>query len=75
MYGLPENEPLLRARLDTEAVHELGHTFGLLHCPEPTCVMHASTYVEGIDQKESRFCTACLPLVRHGGSDLVGDPR
>jgi archaemetzincin len=66
MYGLPENVPLLQARLETEAVHELGHTFGLLHCLEPTCVMHASSYVEEIDLKESRFCPGCLQVVRGG---------
>jgi archaemetzincin len=64
LYGLPEDEPLLRARLETEAVHELGHTWGLLHCPEPTCVMHASSYVEEIDLKASRFCADCLAVVR-----------
>ncbi|HEX5043603.1 MAG TPA: archaemetzincin family Zn-dependent metalloprotease [Candidatus Polarisedimenticolaceae bacterium] len=64
MYGLPEDASLLQARLETEAVHELGHTFGLLHCALPTCVMHASTYVEEIDLKESRFCGSCLQRMR-----------
>jgi len=59
-YGLPENDALVFTRLETESVHELGHTFGLLHCFEPTCVMHASTYVEEIDLKSSEFCTECL---------------
>jgi archaemetzincin len=59
-YGLPEDDERVLVRLETEAVHELGHTFGLLHCLEPTCVMHASTYVEEIDLKSPRFCTGCL---------------
>ena len=59
-YGLPENEDLVFKRLEIETVHELGHTFGLLHCFEPTCVMHASTYVEEIDLKSPEFCTDCL---------------
>jgi archaemetzincin len=59
-YGLPEDEGLVFSRLETETVHELGHTFGLLHCFEPSCVMHASTYVEEIDLKSPEFCTDCL---------------
>lgn len=59
-YGLPVDEELVFTRLEIETVHELGHTFGLLHCFEPACVMHASTYVEEIDLKSSEFCTECL---------------
>jgi len=42
-----------------ESVHELGHTFGLIHCSQPGCVMNSSTYVENIDQKSSEFCSLC----------------
>jgi len=65
-YGLPGNEPLLLERLTKEAVHELGHTYGLIHCADTACVMHSSTYVEDIDVKSSQFCSACLPAVRVG---------
>jgi len=58
-YGLPGNPALLQERLLKEAVHELGHTYGLLHCPDPECVMKSSTYVEEIDFKSSRFCGKC----------------
>ena len=73
MYGLPEDLPLLQARLETEAVHELGHTWGLIHCPQPDCVMHASSYVEEIDLKESRFCRSCLQGVRTAPALLQGN--
>lgn len=73
MYGLPEAPSLLQARLETEAVHELGHTWGLLHCAQPTCVMHASTYVEEIDLKESRFCRSCLQGMRTTPAPLQGN--
>ena len=59
-YGMPENPGLLRERLFKEAIHELGHTFGLVHCRSPECVMRSSTYVEEIDFKSSRFCGSCL---------------
>ena len=61
-YGLPENRELTTDRLLKEAVHELGHTFGLIHCLQANCVMNASTYVENIDQKSAEFC----PLFRKG---------
>jgi archaemetzincin len=58
-YGLPHNPMLLQERLLKEAIHELGHTFGLYHCHDPECVMKSSTYVEEIDFKSSRFCDKC----------------
>lgn len=64
MYGLPADEALLGHRLDKEAVHELGHTYGLLHCTDADCVMHASTWVEEIDLKGVAFCASCGARVR-----------
>lgn len=58
-YGLPPDASLLCQRLEKEAIHELGHTFGLLHCRDSECVMRSSTYVEQIDLKSTRFCPAC----------------
>lgn len=58
-YGLPPDEHELTERLIKEATHELGHTYGLIHCRDATCVMRASTYVEDIDIKSARFCPAC----------------
>ncbi len=58
-YGLPENKKLTAERLLKEAVHELGHNFGLLHCENYLCVMHSSTSVEEVDIKTSSFCDKC----------------
>lgn len=58
-YGLPENRKLTEERLLKEAVHELGHNFGLLHCDDYLCVMHPSTSVEEVDIKTSSFCKNC----------------
>jgi archaemetzincin len=63
MYGLPPDESLLFDRLLKESLHELGHTFGLIHCHRQQCVMHASTYAEEIDLKAAAFCSACRQLV------------
>jgi archaemetzincin len=56
---MPENKALLVQRIVKESIHELGHTFGLLHCSYPGCVLNASTYVEDIDQKSDTFCPQC----------------
>ncbi len=63
MYGLPPDENLLFDRLLKESVHELGHTFGLIHCHRQQCVMHASTYAEEIDLKSAAFCSDCRQVV------------
>jgi archaemetzincin len=58
-YGLEEDTALYEERIRKEAVHELGHTFGLVHCYNPVCVMRSSTYVENVDQKSLDFCSTC----------------
>ena len=63
LYGLPANQALLNERLTKEAVHELGHTFGLVNCHDYRCVMHSSTAVEDIDVKSEIFCTSCEELM------------
>ena len=63
-YGLPPDPRLLAERLFKEAVHELGHVHGLVHCPDPVCVMRPSTYVEQIDGKSAEFCEPCGAIVR-----------
>jgi archaemetzincin len=63
-YGLPGDAPLLRDRLAKEAIHELGHTAGLVHCHHSMCVMRSSTYVEDIDLKSADFCPDCLKELR-----------
>ncbi len=62
-YGLQANEDVLRLRLAKEAIHELGHTFGMLHCNNYLCVMHSSTGVEEIDLKAEKLCTSCRMLL------------
>lgn len=59
LYGIPENKEAFFNRLYKEIVHELGHTFNLIHCFAPMCVMNPSTYIEQIDAKSEEFCTSC----------------
>ena len=50
------DDALLSRRAATEAVHELGHTYGLSHCDKPTCVMWFSNTLSESDRKGTRFC-------------------
>lgn len=58
-YGMKTDDVFLLERFKKEVIHELGHTFGLIHCHIPTCVMLSSTYVEDIDQKSANLCLKC----------------
>ena len=67
VYGLPPNPQLQAERLFKEAVHELGHTFGLRHCDDWRCVMTSSHSVEWLDVKSVKFCRACRKAIDNGG--------
>ena len=66
-YGMPPRPDLLRERLLKEAAHELGHTFGLRHCPDWRCVMTSSHAVERLDVKGAEFCQACKESILTNG--------
>jgi archaemetzincin len=53
---------LLAERFRKEALHELGHVYGLVHCGNPGCVMGRSPGVSEIDMKGSSFCRDCRLL-------------
>lgn len=55
----PKDLVLLRERLEKESLHELGHTFGLVHCTGPECVMHSATDVLEVDLRAAHFCRRC----------------
>jgi len=58
-YGMTGDNQFLLDRFKKEVLHELGHTFGLIHCHNQSCVMRSSTYVEDIDQKNLKLCSNC----------------
>jgi archaemetzincin len=55
--------PPLLNRMEKEAVHELGHTFGLSHCTDPDCVMSYSKGIQCADRKFAVFCPTCRDLL------------
>jgi archaemetzincin len=59
VYYLPPDASLLRKRILTEAVHELGHTYGLGHCVSGSCVMGFSNSISETDDKGWKLCRNC----------------
>jgi archaemetzincin len=62
-YGGQDDAEVFLTRVTKEAVHELGHTFGLQHCTNRRCVMVFSNSLEDTDRKEQTFCSACRTQV------------
>ena len=54
-----DRNELFYNRMLKEAVHELGHTLGLKHCPDIHCVMHFSNSLEDTDIKSESYCGRC----------------
>jgi archaemetzincin len=55
----PASPLLVRRRLLKEAVHEVGHSFGLTHCRARDCVMSRSNTIHDVDRKGDEPCRVC----------------
>jgi archaemetzincin len=62
--GFAAANPSMQCRLAKEAVHELGHTFGLRHCPERTCIMHYCRNTRDVDRKSDQLCRHCRVMLQ-----------
>jgi archaemetzincin len=69
--SLPPGTRLRTTRLLKECVHELGHTFGLVHCDTRRCVMSRSINLAAVDGKHSTLCPDCRLLYL----ERVAQPR
>ena len=55
-------------RLAWTVTHELGHTFGLEHCPVPGCLMEdAAGKAATLDRSSGHFCPRCKAYLTHQG--------
>ena len=63
-YGYPNDQDLFMSRLEKTVLHELGHSFGLTHCRNRSCVMYSSTRIDDTDFKNPYFCPTCLELLK-----------
>jgi archaemetzincin len=53
-------EARLRERLGKVVLHEMGHNFGLPHCPTPGCMMaDAEGKLATVEQEAMNFCADC----------------
>lgn len=58
-YSLGADRSIFIERVLKEATHEVGHAFGLNHCPKRSCVMHFSNSLIDTDCKAKDFCNIC----------------
>jgi archaemetzincin len=58
-YGEDPDPNQLFQRALKEAVHELGHAFGLKHCYNARCAMYNSNSIFETDNKMPHFCEVC----------------
>ena len=64
-YDQPLDANVFEERAIKEAIHELGHLYGLGHCSNPKCVMHFSTSLGSVNRKTKMLCAKCMQRLRH----------
>ena len=58
-YGRTSEDTDLAGRVAKEGAHEIGHLFGLEHCPDVECVMFPPRTLGELDRKKLAFCMSC----------------
>ena len=60
LFSSGDDDRLIYQRMLKEAVHELGHIYGLSHCNNLKCVMYFSNSMLDTDRKSEKFCDVCI---------------
>ena len=71
VFRLNGERKIFISRAVKEAVHEIGHTIGLMHCHNPLCVMHFSNCLADTDIKNAWYCPRCERLVKNEIDELM----
>jgi archaemetzincin len=61
-------------RLAKVAVHEIGHTLGLPHCPTHGCLMEDAMGKVTTTDRERDFCLLCRGLAKRNGFTIAENP-
>jgi len=64
-----------RIRLGKVAVHEIGHTLGLPHCPVRGCLMEDARGKVATCDREYDICSACRARLRKVGRAIPDHPE
>jgi archaemetzincin len=64
-----------RIRFGKVAVHEIGHTLGLPHCPTYGCLMEDARGKVSTVDREYDFCFKCRAELKRRGRAIPGDPE
>ena len=64
-----------RERLSKVAVHEIGHTLGLEHCPTLGCLMEDAQGSVLTTDREYNLCSKCRSTLKGSGYRLPADPQ
>jgi archaemetzincin len=66
------SEPMARIRFAKTAVHEIGHTLGLLHCSQRGCLMEDARGTVFTTDREYDLCPACREKLADKGFRALG---
>ena len=52
-------------RISKVVIHELGHNFGLPHCPNSNCIMRdAEGTIKSVDAEQKALCPSCKKMLK-----------
>lgn len=58
-YDLTPQQVLFLSRCEKVAIHEVAHTFGVVHCHDNNCVMFSAPNIVALDARSACFCPDC----------------